>query len=154
MIPGLLHGRLLGGGGGGSGIVNPPDFDGGEYIDYQVQPTGPVTASVSFNINADGTWSAYAGAAGNWFAPTTGGVGSGYEVRITPTATFGSGTVVNDASGWISLSAARTITISKTRTTSGSSTCRYDVLVEVRVSGGGAAVLSGTFQVETTADIS
>lgn len=65
-----------------------------------VASPGPANAAITFA--ADGTYTSTDGTTnGNWFAPTTGGVGSGYEIRWTVV----SGTLTTGTTGtWQSLS--------------------------------------------------
>ena len=91
MIPGLLHQRLL-----GLGVVDPPTYDGIviQAVDLAFG-SGPAEAIARFIVRPDGTWGGenqdgFSQGSGNWYSPTTGGVGAGYEVKFTVTQDTGS----------------------------------------------------------------
>lgn len=154
MIPGLLHGRSLVGAGAG-GIVAAP-----AYLPRLAYKAGSssAAANAAFTVNPDGTWSStgtgYTAESGSWYLPTTVGAGAAYEVRITPTLASGGGAVVtNAASGWIAASAARLLQVAMNRYTNGKSAATYNVLVEFRLSGGGATVSSGSFTLTIEAEV-
>lgn len=154
MIPGLLHGRLLGGGGGGSGILASVP-----YAELNAWKAGDASANATatFTINPDGTWASTGtnspAGSGNWYLPTTPGAGNSYEVRITPTLTAGGGAVVSeDASNWIAASDTRSLVVTISRYVPGTSSAAYNVLVEFRPVGGGAVVSSGNFTLMVEAE--
>jgi hypothetical protein len=149
VIPGLLHTRLLDSSGGGSVVAAPPygnlsAADSGLGSRYGV-------STLELIVKPDGSWigdSSSAGdGSGNWYLPTTASIGVGHEVRFTPTRTAGTTAVItNDAATWASLSAERSILLKLSRYTVGVSEAAYNVLVEIRESGG-AIVSSGTAKI-------
>lgn len=69
--------------------------------------SGNQTAACSLIVRADGTWIASPASSGaptgDWYAPATGGIGSGYWVKFSYTiggGTLGSLVVTNQATGW------------------------------------------------------
>lgn len=155
MIPFLLHARLLGGGGGG-GVINPPGWAGDTYDSADFQLGVPASAVATFTVTKDGTWSSTANTgseSGNWHSAPAADIGAGYEIRYTVTSTFGTGTVVNEASAWIALSANRTFSLTVSRSTNGTTLATRTVLVEIRASGGGAVLASGSFTMSCTAEV-
>lgn len=154
MIPFLLHARL-GSGGGGGGVINPPGWNGITYSSTDYQLGSPSSALAQFTIKADGTWETLSDAGavgGNWAATPAGGIGSGYEVRFTVTSTFGSGTVVNEASAWTALSANRLFSLQVSRSINGTTLATRTVLVEIRTTGG-SVVASGSFTLSASAEV-
>ncbi len=152
MIPFLLHARLSGAGGD---VADPPGWNGVTFSSTSYVLSGTATALASFRIKSDGTWDTFSDAGavgGNWFGSPGVGVGSGYEVRYTITSTFGSGTVVNEASTWTSLSADRTFSIQASRSTNGTTLASRTVTVEIRPTGG-AVVSTSTFTVSASAEV-
>lgn len=84
------------------------------------KPTvSPTAATAGIIFNSNGTYAASDGApSGNWFSPTTTGVGGSYEIRWTTTSgSLDSGT----AGSWLALSSNRTFSI--TQSTPGNKTC-------------------------------
>ncbi|GEM_PF-3410761 len=166
MIPGLLHQRL--GGAGSSGVIPGP-----AYALTQGFAVGQYSAEVTagFTIKPNGTWETrepwYTDESGVWHSPITAGVGSGYEVRITPTrlpvtepgVTDAAGTITNAAAGWVSLSGDKAITLKLQRFTQGRSIALYSAKVEIRAVGSSEVIASGNFlfgvqvQVDQTAPI-
>lgn len=154
MIPGLLHGRLLGGGPPPSGVVNPPDWSGATYSDSDYVVSGTATAQVVFTVKSDGTWVVNRGGvltSGNWYVPGAGGIGAGYEVRFTVTGSTGVGSVTNGAAAFASLAADKAISLTASRSTLGSSNGSRTVLVEIRPTAG-AVASSGPFIMEVEAE--
>lgn len=139
MIPGLLHGRLLGGGGGGggSGIVMPSFA-----AQYQgiVFDTISADVTVTLTMKSDGTWivtkaptgSPFIGApkSGQWHTSPASGVGSGYQVKLD-SANDGPGT-------WQSLSSDRSIAVGAGAVYPGTPTDDYSdtITVSLRKSDG------------------
>lgn len=156
MIPGLLHGRLLGAA-QPAGVVAAP-----AYLPLNAYKagfgSGSASAAATFTINPNGTWASsgtsYANESGNWYLPTTADAGSAYEVRFTLTLLSGSGAVItNQASDWAALSSARQLQAVLNRYTNGTSSVRYSVKVEIRLTGG-VIVSTGTFQLGIDVDVS
>jgi len=153
MIPGLLSGRLLGGGIGG-GVIAAPGYQ--QLLAYAAG-TSSATADAQFVIWSDGTWSSsgegYGNKSGLWYNPLTVGAGSAYEVRITLANTGGvAGIIDNQAAIWVPLSSPRALNLSVNRFTTGTTTSSYSVTVEIRLTGG-AIVSTGTFQLSATAQV-
>jgi hypothetical protein len=157
MIPCLLQHRLLGGGGPPGVVIDPPDWAGDYYeaADYNV--SGTTTATLTFTLKSDGTYTAVVTnqfgsttfASGNWHSAPAVGVGTDFECRYTVTGSSGGGTVTNNAVVFTSLSADRSFVLSVTRSTFGVSNGIRSVLAEIQPTGGPIAG-SGTF----TADVS
>lgn len=149
---GLVHGRLLTAPPPG-GIIAAP-----VYQTLAGSASGPTsaTAAAAFTLNPNGTWGGTATGmvdkSGNWYSPTTVGAGAAYEVRFTPVLAPGSSAAVinNQAAGWVAASAARSITATTQRFTSGNTESSYTVTVEIRLTGG-AIVSTGTFTLYTQA---
>jgi hypothetical protein len=153
MIPGLLHQRLL-----GVGVADPPTYDGILLqTEEQVFSSGPgevAEATVYFIVRPNGTWegqnnNAVSLDAGNWYSPTTNGIGAGYEVKFTVTQDLGSGvgiTITNPAVGFVSLSTLKTLSIKNSQTTNGARQDAFTVVAEIKEAGG-AVVATGTFTV-------
>lgn len=153
MIPGLLHGRLLGGA-PPPGVVDPATFDGATYIAVKHGPYG-ASASIYFDVNANGTWEARKNtgfviglASGHWYSPTTPAIGADYEVKFAVVQTpdgFGTTSVGNPAAAFISLATSRTLELQADYSgTDGDSTNEFEVEVTIRLAGG-AVVSVGTF---------
>lgn len=158
MIPGLLHGRLLSGG-GGSGVVSSPGYP--DLFPFQSKRMS-ATAQATFTLNPDGTWGTTGtGSAvvsnthsGNWYLPTTGGIGAGYEVKITPTKNWGADAVISsDAADWVAISSARQLVATLSRYSLGTSDSSYNVRVQIRIAGGGVIVSDDTFEIQLSADV-
>lgn len=153
MIPGLLHGRILGAPPAG-GIIAVPAY----RLTQAIQSAAPsAAATATFQINPDGTWTAngtgFGPLSGTWYSPVTGGIGSGFEVRITPTLSSGvAGVVTNQASGWVALSSARLLSLFVQRFTEGTTASNYNVLVEIRPTGG-AVASAASFVMTSTATV-
>lgn len=161
MIPGLLHGRLLGGG-VPSGIIASPSYPttlafAVGYYDAEVEGI--------FTIRPNGTWDTvepwYTDESGVWYLPTTAGIGSSFEVRMTPTrlpvneqgVTDVPGILTNDAANWVPLSSARSIKLKVSRYTQGRSIADYNVLIEIRPAGGGAVASSGVMRLRSQVQV-
>ncbi|MGL6223893.1 MAG: hypothetical protein ACRC6L_09955 [Steroidobacteraceae bacterium] len=147
MMPFLLHGRVLGGGGPPPGIIDPPGWTAAEYVSDVYVFGSPATATVSFTMFPDGTYTASSGRtdSGPWILPTGVGVGSAYKVRFTVTDSFGTAVVTNGAPTITVLSTARTITMVVEKTTGGSRTARRTVLLEL-FNASDVLVASGSFE--------
>lgn len=110
----------------------------------------PVNAG--FRFNPDGTYDRYnvTGStwtigAGNWADPTTGGIGSDYEIRCTTV----SGTLSSGTAGvWESLSTAKSYVV----TQSVNGTKAYDGTIEIRPNSG-TAVTSSAMSLTATAEV-
>lgn len=161
MIPGLLHGRVLGGGGGPtppppSGIIASPG-----YSSIMAAASGQIAveAVARFTIRPDGVWEASPDVgtgiprSGLWYDPQTSGIGAGYEVRMTPTRTAGPGGVIhNEAADWVPLSLPRDFTLTVSRYVLGETYAQFSVLVEIRPVGG-SVQSSGVIQVTAVAAV-
>ena len=101
------------------------------------------TATASVRVNSNGTVESNDGsgwvAAGNWYLPTTTGIGSSYWLRAVPTS--GAPTAGDTTASWLALSSARTFTITKS---SGIGSALVDLsLVLSSASGGSPVVATG-----------
>lgn len=153
MIHWLLHARLSAG--GGTGVVDPPGWNGVTFSVIGYSLNMPVSALASFTIKSDGTWSALSDSEpteGNWIGTPSAGVGAGYEVRFTVTSLFGSGTIVNQASDWTPISADRTFSVAVARSVSGTTLAIRTVSCEIRPIGGDV-VSSSSFTVSASAEV-
>ncbi|HEY1136561.1 MAG TPA: hypothetical protein VGE64_03630 [Xanthomonadaceae bacterium] len=168
MIPCLLQHRLLGGGGPPPGVVvDPADWAGDYYeaADYNV--SGTTTATLTFTLKSDGTYTAVVTnqfgsttlASGNWHSAPAVGVGAGFEVRYTVSSSSGGGMVTNGTDDpvtlepvFTSLSADRSFVLSVTRSTFGVSNGIRSVLAEIQPTGGPVAG-SGTFTAEVSVEV-
>lgn len=155
MIPGLLHGRVLGAPSPGGGPVAAPVYQ--QQLAY-ASGTSSASAIAQLVVNPDGTWTTsgtgYSGQSGLWYDPASSGVGSAYEVKITATNTGGSSGAVNNGAGdWQALSASRALEIGSSRYTTGSSIAYYSVRVQIRSTSTGAIVSDGSFNVTVTAQV-
>jgi hypothetical protein len=161
VIPGLLHQRLLGAGGGGPGVVDPPPWNGASYFgsDLTFAPEDSI-AAVDFTLLSDGTFlvADQDGAplgSGNWYTPTTPGIGSSFEALASVVQTSGSPagiTVTNPMAAYASLSAGQNLTIENIVEVSGTGRVdSFDVTLTIRPAGGGTEVVS-TFSIGLNAD--
>lgn len=158
MIPGLLHGRVLGGGAPPGGIVASP-----AYQNLLSTDAGTTSASATSKITFqnDGVWETlgdnrfgqFPGSSGPWYLPNTAGIGSGYEIRMTPTLASGSGGVItNGAPTWTPLATAKSLSLLVQRFTNGESYAAYNVLIEIRPIGG-SIQSSGTIRLSARATV-
>jgi hypothetical protein len=128
-----------------SGIVNPLTLDGDLYSS---QKSGGGTADSTVTLLSDGTWTGAAvpdvgstgPASGNWYSPTTVGIGSSYWVRFTRNSITQSGATSASAStGWLALSSTRSITVSAGSAT-GDVFANYTI--EIASDSGGVTIVS------------
>lgn len=101
--------------------------------------------SISLTFRPNGTWDTVAllsGAneQGNWFNPTTTNIGNNYSIRFTRTATFGFNGTSTASTGWLSLSSARTVSVSRTVTGNGTYYALYTI--EIGTNAGSVLVSS------------
>lgn len=153
MLPFLLHARLSAGGGGE--VADPPGWNGITFSSTSSGLVGPVSALALFQIKSDGTWTTLSDAGtvgGNWHGSPVAGVGAGYEVRFTVTSSFGTGTVVNEASSWVSLGTSRTFSVEVSLSTNGTRLASRTVTVEIRTTAG-TVVSTSTFTVSASAEV-
>lgn len=143
------------GGGGGTGIVAAPGYAGAHYSTALFEGgTDPVLASAFFELFDNGTWELRDQAStvlgsGNWYLPTTGSIGAGYQAKATVTALNG-GSSVNGLSSFAVIDAG-TVELKATWVgADGDVTKRFDVLIEIKPTGG-SVESSGTFRVGVTA---
>jgi hypothetical protein len=148
MIPGLLSRRIPAVAGPPPGaIIAAPAYD---QRNAYVTGVSQAIANAAFTLNPDGTFTStgdnYTAESGQWFNPITVGAGAAYDVRITLTKV---GTAVptftNPAVGWVQLNVARTLTAVLATYAVGDFLADYSVKVEMRPTGGGATVSTGTF---------
>lgn len=141
-------------------IVATPGYSGASYADIKWVTSGSITCGITFTIKADGTWlmdKVYnaGGASGNWFTPTTAGVGAGYSVRFTITKTFGdTADIVNPAPTFQTISTDRTLSVKLTATFNTTKYCTYSVRVEIKNNATGLVVSNHTFDIEVSAESS
>lgn len=123
---------------------------------YNVNSSAPVMAVASFTFNRDGTVtfspSEYANA--NWKTPPSATAGDEYDIRFTQTGGNASGSLSGTLTVWLQLNQARGLTLTMTRNTSGSTTARRIILVEMRRRSDLAVVYSFSVTLEAEADIS
>jgi hypothetical protein len=101
----------------------------------------PVIAQVQFNN--DGTFSD--GATGNWYLPTTVGIGASYEIRLDGTSSgLGGGAVIGTYGAWVALSSNPIFGIRRNTSSLGVNFIQGDLSVRI----GGVTVLTGTFAFE------
>lgn len=105
-------------GGTSTGIVSPLTLDGDLYSSLR---SGGGGSSSSVSLLSDGTWTGSATpdngstgpASGNWYTPTTVGIGSSYWVRFTRNSiTTTGGGFASGSTGWLALSSTRSISSS------------------------------------------
>ena len=123
-------------------------YIGNSYVFDDLYSAGNY-GSVALRWNADGTMSFFNAdsgytAMGNWGTPTTAGIGSNYWIRFTRTATnsFGSPTAATNSTastGWLQLSSAREIGISRTP---GQNFFSATYTIEISSDSGGATILT------------
>lgn len=123
-------------------------YIGNSYVFDDLYEAGNY-GSVALRWNADGTMSFFNfdtsyTAMGNWGTPTTAGIGSNYWIRFTRTATssFGSPTAATNSTastGWLQLSSAREIGISRSPGQNGFSAT---YTIEISSDSGGATILT------------
>ena len=121
--------------GGDNGVVVTLSVLPGSYSRNEV---GGTDAVCTVTYNADGTWAAFDdfSTTGNWYAPTTGGVGSGFWIRWTNTSgTLSTGT----AGSWLALSTSKSFSVEFTPL-SGSKSCTGTV--ELATDAGGSNVVA------------
>lgn len=135
-------------------IVNPLPGNGSTY-----SSSDDISSQVYLYVNTDGimqvnTTSAGTTTIGNWFTPTTTGIGNSYWVRFVLNSTSGSSTNTSwtTTTGWLQLSSQRSCFVSAF--TSGPSnrsrTANYTVQIATD-SGGTNIVTSGTYTLQCTA---
>ncbi len=154
MILGLLHGRVLAAASSGAIIAAPA------YRTLAAYMTGSTSASAlaTFTLKADGTFTGdgtgYSTLSGLWYTPATGGIGAGYEVRMTATLTSGVGGILtNPTASWTAFTADLALQVTVNNFATGAATANYSVLVEIRTVGVGAIVSSNSFAMAVTANI-
>ena len=124
--------------------------------DLASAPSGPVTATVAFYFNRNGSMTLDPTTYGprDWRSPNVPDFGDDYEIRFTQTATNGSGTLTGPLGSWLQINAARGLNLSITRSIAGSVTASRTVLVEIRAIGGSTILYSHSITMDPTADIS
>lgn len=105
----------------------------------------PVAVTGVITVGTDGTVKGYAGTTtlGNWYSPTTGGIGSGYRVRFQVAGDPFTGLAVNT---FYALSSARSVTFSAPPNYSGSS----GLTIQIATTGSDTIIASGTVAVTVT----
>jgi len=118
--------------------------------------TSAVTATATFSLLRNGTtsWSPPNGATGAWATGGGAGIGDTYEV-IFDVLDGSGGTLSGSATGvWLALSTARGLTLSITRTTTGSSEGTRDIRVRGRAIGSVTVLATHELTLSVTADVS
>lgn len=154
MISFLWQHRLAGAGETPPTVTNPPDWDGATFRKVAYALSGTVTATSTFAINPDGSWSGTDGsgaAGGYWINPHAAGVGSGYKVQFVVTGSLGSGTVTNGAASISSLSATRSFVVQASTAVSGTTTCQRTIRVDI-YDASDVLVASGSCMLTATAE--
>jgi hypothetical protein len=106
----------------------------------------PSTATAQVQFVADGQHSGIPTMSGNWYSPTTTGIGNSYWIRITLLS--GDALTVNDASGWTQLSSNRQAYVSQ----SGIGTKSSDIRIEISTDSGGSTIVA-TKDINLTAEV-
>ena len=100
----------------------------------------PTTATATVNFNSDGTITNHAGASlGSWYAPTTAGIGSSYDIKyhVTAGSTLSSGAAADNT--YIQMSSTRAFSNSAS-----SSTRSSTVTWSLSLTGAGSAIDTAT----------
>lgn len=124
--------------GGGSGVFLTQFLSTNSAIGTGGSSTVTVTANTNGTLTVVGNGSIIDGDITpdpGWYTPTTGGIGSSYQIRITPTAgSFTTGTV----NTWLTISTSRVWTVSTTGVQG------VDFTVEIRDTSAGTVLASTT----------
>lgn len=117
--------------------------------------TSAVTATVSFSLLRNGTtsWDPPAGSTGAWYPSGASGVGDSYEVIFDVLSGTGGSLTGSALATWLPLSVARGLTLSITRTTSGSSEGTRFIQVRIRRIGTVTVLADHTVELQVTADV-
>jgi hypothetical protein len=118
--------------------------------------TSGVTATATFSLLRNGTtsWSPPTGATGAWATGGGAGIGDTYEVIFDELSSAGLGTLSGSATGvWLALSTTRGLTLSITRTTSGSLEATRDIRARVRAIGSVTVLATHELTLSATADV-
>jgi hypothetical protein len=104
---------------------------------------------------SNGTWNGVAllsgqTYSGNWFTPTTSGIGSSYSIRFTRTTTYGFNGTSTASTGFLALNSNPAITVERTTTGNGLYAALYTI--EIRNSSG--TIVSTSTNVELSAEVS
>lgn len=136
-------------------VVNPIVFTGEPYDSSAAGGGGGASCSQTLTLNTDGTFSvtgsgdAYETDSGNWYSPTTTGIGSSYWVRFTRTAWNSQGSATA-TTGWLQLSSARSISAAASATFNVVN-CAATWTIEIASDSGGTNIVSTTTGVDMTA---
>lgn len=128
----------------------------GSLTDSQVGGPPSVTSTVGFSYHRDGTTTFFPGVvySDTWKIPTGATVGDDYDIRFTQTSGNAGGTLTATLNTWMQLNATRSVTLSVTKTTSGSMTVHRTLLIEIRRRSDGVVLASQSVYLEAQADIS
>lgn len=140
-------------------------INGQVFTGFDRSPSGatnPASETVTFGLNADGTYSVtqsgfYTGgsvlATGTWL--TTGGSASDYQVlfTMTPVTQSGAGSFSNGATTWVSVSTGRGASVTTTAPqTQGSNTqWQYSLRIQIRRASNGQVVSDTTITLNARA---
>lgn len=109
--------------------------------DFSAAPNPTVTSQVSFNSN--GTYSG--GDSGNWYLPTTTGIGASYDIKLDITSSnLGGGATIGTYGSWLALSSNRTFGVLRSSSSLGTNSVSGDLSIRT----GGVTVVTGTFVFE------
>lgn len=124
---------------------------------YIVNSSGPVTSTATFTFQRNGIVTFFPAdyVNQNWVVPTGTTAGDAYDIRFTLQAGGNStGTLTGTLGTWLQIDQNRGLSLSYTRSTSGSLTARRVVLVEIRRRSDNAVVYSFVVTMEAESDIS
>lgn len=156
----------------GSITINDPPagaLDGIPNPCYSFAPYDPgyggggsgIEASIYVTFYPDGTWIAAASgggsgtnATGNWYTPTTSGIGNSYWIRFTRTydGATGYGYSSSPSTGWLNLFQLREIHVGSDTSIGGVRTAIYTI--ELSTDSGGSTIVASLVGLEMTVEIS
>lgn len=125
-------------------------------IDYQVNSSGPVTATASFNYLRNGTTNYFpaVSSSGTWKTPPGATVGDDCDIRFTQMSGNAAGTLTATLNTWLQLNTMRDATLAVTKTTSGSVTAHRTLKIEIRRRSDALVLATQTVYMQAEADIS
>lgn len=115
------------------GVVNPLSVSASSSAGA---PT--VTAQVTFADNGVYT----DGDAGNWYLPTTVGIGASYEIKLDITSSnLAGGATIGSYGSWLALSSDRTFGVLRSSASPGTNSVSGNLSIRI----GGGTVVTGSF---------